>query len=114
MGEDLAGMADASKIPWGLGRRQPNIDLGPLGAIVWVSRPLRCVASLVSLARTRETGGERRGARAPAFRLCTGSDPERKPRSDAKGPVLHGLGHHRPVTLDRYPAGPVAAVALHL
>ena len=97
-----------------LGRRRPNIDLGPLGAIVWASRPLRGEASLVSLARTRETGGERRGARAPAFRLCTGSSPERKPRSDAEETVLHGLGHQHPATLDRNPAGPVAAVALHL
>jgi hypothetical protein len=51
---------------------------------------------------------------APAIRFCTGSSLERKPRSDAEGTVLHGLGHQRPVTLDRHPAGPVAAVALHL
>ena len=35
---------------------------GPLGAIVRVSRSLRCKASLVSLARSREADGERRGS----------------------------------------------------
>jgi hypothetical protein len=35
---------------------------GPLGAIVRGSQPLRCEVTLVSLARSREAGGERRGS----------------------------------------------------
>ena len=46
---------------------------GPLGAIAPGAGALRCEASLVSLARSGEADGERRGARAPAFRVCPGN-----------------------------------------
>ena len=51
--------------------RPPSLppQSGPLGAFARGSRPLRCEASLVSLARTRAADGERRGGRAPAFRV---------------------------------------------
>jgi hypothetical protein len=61
-------------------RRLPP-QSGPLGAIARGAQILRCEASLVSLARTGEAGGERRGARAPAFRWCTGRGPEPTPRA---------------------------------
>jgi hypothetical protein len=64
---------------------------GPLGAIAGLSQSLRCEASLVSLARTREAGGERRGGRAPAFRFCPGSGPERDAQAaPPKGPCYTG------------------------
>jgi hypothetical protein len=64
-------------------RHGPAPKSGPLGAIACVSRAPRCEASLVSLARTREAGGERRGGRAPVFRVCPGSGngSEPKPRA---------------------------------
>ena len=35
--------------------------------------PLGCEASLIALARTKATDGERRGEGAPAFRVCPGN-----------------------------------------
>jgi len=58
---------------------------------------LRCKASLVSLARTKGAGGERRGEGAPAFRVCRGNaiGPEPKPRAaDAFQPRGDGARPH--------------------
>ena len=56
---------------------------GPLGAIVPAGGIVGCEASSVFLARTREAGGERRGGRAPAFRVVAarahGPEPNSKP-----------------------------------
>jgi hypothetical protein len=55
-----------------------------------MTAPLRCEASLVALARTRATDGERRGARAPAFRVCPGT--ETRPRAGAQGRMMCAEG----------------------
>jgi hypothetical protein len=83
--------------------RRPGLppQSGPLGAIACVAQALRCEASLVSLARTREAGGERRGGRAPVFRVCPGSGNGSEPKCRAADRSRGSVDRVRPRC--RYP-----------
>jgi hypothetical protein len=64
------------------------------GAFGRVLHPLGCKASLVSLARTRDANGERRGEGAPAFRVwsATQAGPERDAQGRVSNTVSKQLG----------------------